>query len=373
MGKLIQRYLGAHFVAPFVVSTSFFVGFLLTFQLFRITKIVINKGVDISTVLELVAHIAISFLPMAIPLSALFATIYTLNKLSEDSEIVAIRSFGNSKFTIFKPFLILGIIISAMVFALNLELIPYSKRIFKNTIIQLTSRGLLNDIRAGQFFTEIPNITLFAENVTNGGKKLEDVFIQVQNKKLNDEKTIFARKGVLLKQSGDLFSGSTMRLHLKQGNITKVFKDSSDVEKILFEEYDFPIVSGDIAPGLVTKDSMRTSRELYDLIIEKENTNADARSLVKTKLEFWSRINTPFQCLLFIFLGFSLGIKKGRGQTKNSSLMGMLVLIFYYSLFFTGVSFSRKGIIPPLLAVALPTILLSIFASKTYKDLDWAG
>ena len=112
MFKVAQRYIAYNFLPPFLASCIFFVMFLLTFQLFKITRIIINKGVEFSVILELIGHIAISFFPMAIPLSALVATIYTLNKLCEDSEIMAMRSFGMSKFQLFQPLLILGILIS---------------------------------------------------------------------------------------------------------------------------------------------------------------------------------------------------------------------------------------------------------------------
>lgn len=383
---IVQRYLAAHFIGPFVLATSFFVIFLLTFQLFRLIQIVTSKGVHPSAIFELMGHIAISFLPMAVPLSALFATIYTLNKLSEDSEIVAMRSFGLQKATLIKPFIVLGIFISGMIFVLNRNLIPHSKTQFKNTIIRLTSQGSMTDIKAGQFFTEIPDVTLFAENVTDGGSRLQDVFI-LQNKK-NVEQVIFAKRGVLIKQPVGKLRTPTLRLHLEEGNIVKIDGEKT-VEKILFADYDFPVVSGGILPGFVTKDSMRSNAELVKVIDErrvrleelglKSNlTNEEAfekndilTNLPKTELEYWSRFNTPLQVLLFIFLGFSLGIKKGRGKTKSSGSLGLFYLLGYYVLFFGGISFARKGAVPAFVVIYLPTLLSIFLGVKLYRNLDW--
>ena len=100
------------------MSTAFFVLFLLIFQIFRIIKIVVSKGVAVDLILELLFHISMTFLPFAIPISVLFASIYTLNKMSEDSEIVAMRSFGISKFRLLLPFLIVGIVIAVATFSL---------------------------------------------------------------------------------------------------------------------------------------------------------------------------------------------------------------------------------------------------------------
>lgn len=387
MFGIAQRYLAATFIPPFMLSTFFFVAFLLTFQLFRIVRIVINKGVDFSTVLELTGHIAISFLPMAIPLSALFATIYTLNKMSEDSEIVAMRSFGLTKHKLFIPLLVLGLIAAMGIFSLNMNLIPMSKTQFKNTIVKLTSRGMLTDIKAENFFTEIPNVTLFAEKVDEGGNLMENVFIHMNRN--DEEQVIVAKTGALIKQYSGTWDIPSIRMHLTEGTITKSWKSKNDSENILFEEYDFPILNNDYTPGFVTKDSMRTSRELRRRVrIEKNKVkelikrgnlnqqeqhyvNEMKRNLPKSELEYWSRLNTPVQTLIFILLGFALGIKQGRGKSRNSGLISLVILIGYYALFFGGVSLVKKGQAPAALIVFLPTAIAGIAAIYYYRKLDW--
>lgn len=387
MFGIAQRYLAATFIPPFMLSTFFFVAFLLTFQLFRIVRIVINKGVDFSTVLELTGHIAISFLPMAIPLSALFATIYTLNKMSEDSEIVAMRSFGLTKHKLFFPLLILGSIAALGIFSLNMNLIPRSKTEFKNTIVKLTSRGMLTDIKAENFFTEIPNVTLFAEKVDEGGNLMENVFIHIRRK--NEEQVIVSKNGALIKQYSGSWDIPSIRMHLTSGTITKSWKGRKDSENIIFEEYDFPILNNDYTPGFVTKDSMRTSRELRRRVRMDKNKvkELEARgnltpeegawvkemkdSLPKSELEYWSRLNTPVQTLIFILLGFALGIKQGRGKSRNSGLISLVILIGYYALFFGGVSLAKKGQVPAAVIVFLPTVIAGFAALFYYKKLDW--
>jgi lipopolysaccharide export system permease protein len=364
------------------MSTFFFVTFLLTFQLFRIIKIVISKGVEWSLVFELMGHIAISFIPMAVPLSCLFATIYTLNKLSEDSEIVAMRSFGLTKFKLFYPFLISGIFIGACVYSLNDKVIPASKTQFKNTIIRLTSRGVLTDIKSGQFFTEVAGITLFADEVEEKGKRMKNVFIQKAGKGSLVEQVVHAKEGSLIKILNEKWGVPSVRLHLKDGVIIKRYVgEEAELEKILFQEYDFPLTSGGAITGFVTKDGMRTNAELKE-VIDSVTKDSKAKGLsakdtlkrmAKTKLEYWSRINTPIQCLVFIFLGFVLGIKHGRGRTKNTSGRALTFLLSYYAVFFLGVSLSRKGSIDPYFTVFAPTIVSIFIGAYLYKKLDWAS
>lgn len=372
--------MASNFIWPFVLSCLFFVAFLLTFQLFRIIRIMTSKGIEFTDVLELMGHISISFLPMAVPLSALFAAIYTMNKLSEDSELVAMRSFGLSKRTLITPFIILSLLISSVIFVLNTNLIPHSKTQFKNTLIKLTSRGLSADIKPGQFYTEISNVTLFAEKVSADTTKLEGIFILLNKDGI--EQVIAAKKGALIKQELGELRTPMLRLHLQSGNISKIYKDGK-IEKIIFDQYDFPIVSGGHLPGFVSKDSMKSSLFLRKEIINKENKLEKIKdknsneyrniqgSLPRSRLELWGRLNTPLQVIIFILLGFCLGIKRGRGRSKNSGWTGFIILLVYYTIFFLGLSMTKKGIVPAFISVFTPTILASFLTAHYYKRIDW--
>lgn len=396
MFKITQRYLAATFIPPFIVSTLFFVSFLLIFQLFRIIKVIISEGVGFLTVLELIFHIGVSFLPMAFPLAALFSIIYTMNKMSEDSEIVAMRAFGMTKAQLFAPFLFLAIMISTTIYFLNSELIPYSRSTFQNMVIKLTSDGAMTNIRSESFFTDIPRVTLFAERVSDDGNLMEDIFIHFRERDENEERVIHAKRGALIKRSAGEFIAPSIRMHLENGNMIKTNHETGDVEKVIFEEYDFPVISSTGALSFVTKDSMMTNRELRVEIDESYKRWTDAlkvkeaataplnnrqqRNLVNSELEFyrsrlqlWTRYNTPIQCLVFIFLGFSLGIKKGRGHSKNSSALSLVILLGYYALFFTAVSFIKKANLNPEFGVMAPTLLLIGVAAYYYRKLDWAS
>jgi lipopolysaccharide export system permease protein len=294
-----------------------------------------------------------------------------MNKLSEDSEIVAMRSFGLDKFQLFKPLLIFGIIMSIFVFAVGQKIVPYSQKRFRNQLIKLTSKGVLTDIKAGHFFTDIPEVTLFAKDVFKKGEILGDVFIHAIDKKKFMERIIFAKKGILTKTKVGEWEIPDLRMHLSDGNIIQRYLGKKNVEKILFKDYEFPLFNENSAPGLIKKDSMRSFSELIEIIFNKEKRNADIESVRRAELEFWTRINTPILILLFIFLGFNLGIKKGRGRSRNTSSLAFAILVLYYALFFLGVSIGQKGQINTAFAVLFPTFLLLVINTYFYKRMDW--
>lgn len=339
------------------------------------------------TVLSMVANLSVSFFPLATPLAAFFATIYTLNKLSEDSEIIAMRSFGISKLKIYMPFLVTSLLVSLTIHSLYSVFIPKANAAFKNTIVKLTSAGMLTSIKSGQFFTDIPNATLFAEDVSDDGNNFKEVFLHVIDKNKLEQRIIFAQTGSLIKIYADQWHAPSLRLHLNEGNIIKMDEKGTQVEKVLFKEYDFPVFNSDYATTMLDKDSMKTNSELVQIIEQKRikyndasatKKNADEtlelkKTFYRTQVELYSRYAAVPQILLFVFLGFSLGITRGRGGGGNNSAKAIIILVSYYIVYFYLISLAQKASLDPLVANFGPSVLLFFIALWLYKKLDWIG
>ncbi len=367
-----QRYLAAKFIPPFVISAMFFIMFLLTFELFKIIHIIISRGVAFTLILELTFHIAISFVPIAIPLSTLFATIYSINQLSSDSEVVAMRSFGISKYKLFLPFLILSILIAAMTYHLGQNVIPLSKKLFKNKIISISSKGMLSNLKSGEFFIDIPGITLFTEEVSDGGKELKNIFLNI-DKANSEEKIISAKTGRIIPNSGT--DGAT-RLHLSNGNILTIFNDRTEkVEKIDFKEHNFPIITDAAGNSTINKESMWTGDELTSGISEvakKSQDRSTIEQIIKLKLELYSRYNTPLSILAFILLGFALGIKPStRSKNHNAGPVALIIVVIFFAITFFGIAMAKKGLLPPSIAIFTPTLITTILGMTLFKKIDW--
>ncbi len=373
MFSILPRYLSYSYVVPFLASSIFFVLFMLTFQMFKVVRLVGGKDVDPLAILELIGHIALTFIPMTIPIAVLFSTIFTLNKMSSDSEFVAMRSFGLSRLKLFAPFLVFAIMIGLLVFSLNAEIIPSSKKEFRRVVNILTSKGLISQIQKGNFFTEVPRAILFAENVSESGTVMEKVFINIRDSINRQEKTIFADIGQLIKEEGNKWGIGEVRLVLKNGSVVNTNRYANTIEKVLFETYNFPLTSGNINISVSSKGSMMSSRELWQEIKSTPQSKRKEKNHIKSEIEFWSRFNTPVLCIIFTLLGFTLGVQKTRGKGRNTASTSLLILIGYYALFFMGISMARSGTIPAVLAVFLPTGIGLLVGLYLFKKLEWVS
>ncbi len=335
-------------------------------------------------VVSMVGNLGISFLPLATPISSFFATYYSLNKLSEDSEIIAMRSFGISKIKIYIPFLAISLLISITITSLYSVLIPKADAAFNNTIVRLTSAGMLASIKTGQFFTSIPNVILYAKDVSIDGSTFNNVFINIIDKKNFHQRIIFARNGSLIKVYADPGHAPSLRLHLNDGSIVKMDEKGTQLDKIVFKEYDFPVFNSEGAMTLVHYDTMKTNSELLKNIKQKRLNYSDAiatkvnapellelkKTLYRTQTELCVRYVAFPQILLFMFLGFSLGMKHSRGSSRSNSSKAIIIIVCYYVVYFYLLSLAHAALLNPFVAIFGPSLMFFIIALRFYKNLD---
>lgn len=373
MRLLLQRYLAGQFILPLIVSTLFFVCFMLTFELFRMTEMLVTRDISLTFVLGLLGNISLTFIPMSLPIAVFFSTIYCLGRFSSDSEYIAMRAAGMTKGRILIPFLLVAGLLAVSVYHLNQEIIPHSQKEFRRKVTLLVSSGMLAGIKQGQFFTEIPNVTLFASKSTKYGRNLEEVFLYFKEDK--GDRIIFASEGELIPERNEDTGIEKLTLKLFNGNIIGR-KSSGDLEKILFKQYDFPVSQNQLDLKVSLKETMLSSEELSKVLQmtpeqAEKKYDFNKKDLFNVNYEFWSRKNVALICFIFCFLGFTLGIKGNRGKGTNSGLVGLMSLIIYYTLFFSLVSLARKGNVPMPVAVFFPSAVLAGIGIFYYRKLDW--
>ena len=350
-------------------------------------EIVVKKNVDWSVILQLVGHMSVSFIPMSMPLAVFFSVIYAVSKMNDDAEVMATRSVGFSKEQIFLPFLMTSILLGGVLLSINQQLIPHSQAIFKNQMVKLSSNSLLSEIKPGQFFTEIPKITLFAKEVSGGGTNLERVFMSLD--KGDQEQVITASRGkLIIKNPKDENSTELPKIffHFYNGVLfngkNQLYKNSdSKYEKINFDEYFFPISTLDNEFSTVSKNSMLINSKLKNKIIDLkkkyseekklDKKNQYFKDLNKAKLELFSRFNGPIQIVLFMLVGFCVGQRNLRKQGDGNSSKGFIFILVYFLFFFFSISQAKKAVISPELAIFFPTVVGLLYGINLFRKSDW--
>ena len=71
------------------------------------------------------------------------------------------------------------------------------------------------------------------DEVAGGGEELGKVFIHIKSKEGDVERVIFADKGALNKIYEKGWETPTLRMNIENGNISKLYKSETNLEKIL--------------------------------------------------------------------------------------------------------------------------------------------
>ena len=375
MIRLYFSYIASNLITPFLVSTIFFVSFLMTFELFRIMSLVSSDEIGFSFILGMVGNVLVTLIPMAIPISIYFSTIFSLNRMSGDSEYVAMRAGGLDKKNILLPYMIVATMTAICLYFLNQQLVPDSHRAVRKKIKIISSTSLIQGLKSGQFFTSLDNITIFPSKVDEQTKDIEEIFLHIFEPQTTTNKVIVAKSGKIIHDKNEKTGLESFKLFLKNGSIINRDSENNDIEKILFKEYELPISEQRFNYRTVTKEIMMNHAELVDFInggVEKAvERGFKEKDYFNARYEYWNRINTPILCLILTFLGFGLGVTGNRGRGKNSSGKAILLLIGYYIIYFAFVSQAKDDKIPVILCALVPNFLLLLVGIRFYRRVDW--
>lgn len=137
--------------------------FLMQFLWLYVDEIA-GKGLDVSFIMEFIGWLAISNIPIAIPMAALFASLIVMGNLGENNELLALKASGVSLNRIFYPLYVAIAFIALANFYISTDVAPYSF---------LKMRSMFQDIRRTKPELSIP-VGVFYQDIDNFSIKVED-------------------------------------------------------------------------------------------------------------------------------------------------------------------------------------------------------
>jgi lipopolysaccharide export system permease protein len=280
--------------------------------------------------------------------------------MSSDSEIVALRAIGFSLPVIIRPAIILGILVGILSLQTSFHIAPWGNRQFEVLITKLGASKPGVTIKEGTFSQGFFDLVVYANKVDPKSGKLSQVFIY-DEREPKTPITVIAREGRLIQDAEK--PGHSASLRLIDGNIHRTFQGRHT--KIDFSTYD--IFLSDPAteqfrnksPQSLTIDELRERLKLEKL------SQPDRLEL---ETEFHKRIAIAFACLLFSLIGTGLGTVTNRRNVKSGGMIICVgLIVIYYVLYVALEGASRKGQIPPMIAMWLTNALFSVAAAWSLR------
>jgi lipopolysaccharide export LptBFGC system permease protein LptF len=324
--------------------------------MFKVTQIIARGGAWEATLLVLWWSLIEAF-ALAIPVSALVASLLSFSRMASDSEILAMASCGASKWQILSRPLLFSVLLTAACLYIHNELVPRGHYNRRTTMAMLGVISPVDLIDEGRFIYDFEKISMYVGR-KKGNKLYEIIICDSTNDKL--PRQIRAKHGIvkLVENSKDIL------LELYDVKIDSLVKETSTPATA--EKCILPIknVLKTNAPKKSEKDlnfsELWTGIQYTEYVYPMLNTPS-AVNLQKNFLaiEFHKRITLSLACIAFVIVGVALGIKTHRKESWLGIIIALGVILFFYIFTLLAQSLSIYPELKPYLILWFPILLCS--------------
>ena len=200
--KKIHKLVLKAYMGP-LLATFFIVQFVLMLNfVWRYIDELTGKGLDVATIAELFACASASMIPLGLPLAILLSAIMAMGNLGESFELLAMKAAGMSLVKIFRPLVVLILLISGASFYISNDLVPYANQRMYDIIIDVREQREEMKFPDDVFFTGLPNMVVKVHHQDERTGKLDDVAIFDFSDEKGNMTTILADSGYM-KMSDD--------------------------------------------------------------------------------------------------------------------------------------------------------------------------
>jgi len=351
--KVIDRYILREFLRNFLFSLAFFTILLLIvrFSEKEMGTFISSHMSVLSSMLSLMFQIP-SFVIQVAPPSVLFATFFSLGRMTQNNEIAAMKAAGISLYRIFQPVFIVAFLIALFMIVFNDQLVTWANQ-QEADIKDLYSRT--SGVARHVVFASSGGRVFYIYLILLHNHRMQNVTIYEFDGDNNVRRETFAREAS--------WTGETW--HLKDG-IVRTFKEGG-WEETAYEHKEITVPEDPEIMVKGTRDLKEMSfAELSKLV---EYKKLAGRTVRRDLVSLHDKISFPFACFIMALLGAPLFVVFGRSGMAVGFLLTMFISFLYWSIAIAVFeAFGNNGKLPPMLSCwAANFIFLAVGAVFVYK------
>src|SRR4051812_38239744 len=136
--RLLDRYVLRNFFEPFFLCFFGFLAIWLIFDLSDNGPDFISEHASLRIVLQFYLTQLPAIVMIVLPVGLLLALLFSMSKMSRSNEIISMLTAGCSVVRVIFPLIIVGVLASLLLLALNYSLAPHAEGIKKVALSQIT-------------------------------------------------------------------------------------------------------------------------------------------------------------------------------------------------------------------------------------------
>lgn len=357
MGR-IDRYIlftaGSAFLAVLLVLTSM----VWVTTALRRFDLLTSQGQTIWVFLSVTALSLPTLMVIVAPIALFLAIVFTLNKLNSDSELVAMSAAGISPWHMFRPLLMLSIVVAILSTAVTADLGARSLRTLREQLANVNADIVTNVAMPGRFTSIERGLTFHVRERASGGILL-GIFIDDARDR-EQATTYLAERGRIVQ------SGQALLLVLEHGSIHRGGTGNRNSSIVEFERYAFDLSQFD--PTTASIGDRAAFRTLGELLWPSADDEVYKKDAPRFRVELHKRLSTPLYPIAAFVIAFAfLGNPRTTRQTRGIAIAGASAAF----LFIEVIGLGSGGLIErTALASPLPYIVpIAVIAAGTYVAL----
>jgi lipopolysaccharide export system permease protein len=302
-------YVLRQIMGPFLLFTLLLTLVVWMTQALRILDLVINRGQSAAIFAYLTILMVPSLLIVIVPVAFFGAAIFTLNKLSSESELVVMWSAGVSRTQLAMPVLAAAGIAMAITYACGLYLMPLGQRTAADKVFDIRADIGTAILREGAFTTPADGLTVFIREIAPSGE-VRGIMVHDAHDPAHPI-TYIAQSGVLAQTEAG------PRVIMENGTIEQSEQDGARLSSLKFDRYVFDLDQfGGAQRGTDRDTSERYLSELF--YPDVSGPDAELRRGVYLA-EAHNRLSSPLYCIVFALIALA-ATAKGRMARSSYAL-----------------------------------------------------
>lgn len=355
--RIIDRYTLRPVISVFISCIFIFLFLYVIIDILSHLEDILKHGVKIETLLRSYAtYVPVMFVQIA-PFACLLSTLYTFATLNHHNEIIAMRASGLSVFQVTKTAILLGTVVSLLVFWVTDRILPHALQ--EHERIKQTMEASGPDAQKKQpeviehlSMYGLRNRLFFINKFDTRENAMEGIIILEHDRDQDVIRKIVAHRGVYEEDLWKFYRSITYVFD-KQG---RMIEDPRYLEEELMAIPETP----DDFRSLRQRPELMNITQLDDYIwrLSRSGATGPVRSL---QVDLYQRFTTPFTSVIIVLLGIPFALRIKRKATGLSSFgVSIMVAFIYYIVDAICVALGKGGTIPPVLGASLSHLIALI-------------
>lgn len=266
--KKLTRLIISSFIGPFVM-TFFIALFILLMQfLWKYVDDLVGKGLGAYIITQLMGYVAITLVPLALPLAMLLSSIMTFGNLAENSELVACKSAGMSLQRIMRPLSLLTFFICIGAFYFSNNVLPYANLKMNALLYDVRNQKPGLYIKEGVFYDGIDGYVIRIGKKFPDNKTISDITIYDHTKGRGNSTVLLAENGTMAMSEDERFLILTLNNGRSYDEQTKT--KGNNTHPLQRTEFEKEVIRFDLSTFKLTRTNEQLFKDNYQMLNLKQ-------------------------------------------------------------------------------------------------------